>query len=173
MITSEVLLLPHTGEQFTRCLKTAALYSERIYCISSIAPSLMSKLCTSSARPPGTATQGFLDAAKAHESDFALLSREGILATPEQFDQPSPDEPSDEERLAVYEKILLTCYVRYEIAKRLVRSGKVNASFLEQSGRNRAMRSSRPRHGTPSRINFFKLETPKTAGNSARSFRTR
>ena len=80
MIGSEVILIPDTGEQFTRCLKTAALYSERIYCISSIAPRIVKGLFSSKARQPGEPTLRFLEATKAHDADFSLLRREGILA---------------------------------------------------------------------------------------------
>lgn len=144
MISSELLLLPDTGDQFAQCLKTAALYSEQIYCVSSIALDLAKETFASGAEQPGEGTLRFLEAAKAHESDIALLQREGIAATPDDYSEPTSEEWSEQDRHEVFTKILLTCYMRYEIAKRLVRSGKVNASFLEQSGRNRAMRSSPP-----------------------------
>jgi hypothetical protein len=44
MIGTDVLLFPETGEPFVRCLKTAALFSERIWCFSSCAPKIVKDL---------------------------------------------------------------------------------------------------------------------------------
>ncbi|MGH9655460.1 MAG: hypothetical protein ACRD6B_18605, partial [Bryobacteraceae bacterium] len=92
MISSELLLLPDTGDQFAQCLKTAALYSEQIYCVSSIALDLAKETFASGAEQPGVGSLRFLEAAKAHVSDIALLQRVGFAATADDYSVPSCDE---------------------------------------------------------------------------------
>src|ERR1700761_6214456 len=133
MLGPDVLLLPDTGEEFSSCLKTAALYSEHIVCLSSAAKRLVRTIFGEN-HEISEPTKRYLDAAKEHEVDFALLEREGILMRPSESDEAPPNAPSDDEREQVFTIILLSSYIRYEIAKKLVRAGKANASFLEQCG---------------------------------------
>ncbi len=141
MIGSDVLLFPDTGEQFARCLKTATLYSERIYCVSAAAPEIQ-EIFANEGLEPGESTLKFLAAAEQHEGDFALLRRENILPQEDAFS--SWDEPSDEEWNAAFIDVLLHGIIRDHVVKHLVRSGKTNASSFSYSRRNRAMNDSPP-----------------------------
>jgi hypothetical protein len=117
MIGFDLLLIPDTGPQFARCLKTAALYAENIYCVSSIAPKLVRELSSDNSSRFGERTKQFLDASALHEKEFGLLRSEGILGSMD--DPPDPAGPTEEERHELMLNLFRAALIRYEAARQL------------------------------------------------------
>jgi hypothetical protein len=140
MIGTDVFLVPDTGDSFLCCLKTAVMFSERVCCIGALAPEVVNH-AVENGRQLGPQSRQFLDACAQHESDFALLRREGII--PGADDSPKVEVPyvnSD----SFLEGMIIRSIFHDKVIHKLVRSNKLPADALELCGRNAAMRTCPP-----------------------------
>jgi hypothetical protein len=144
MVGGELILFPDTGPAFSKSLKVASLYAERVGSLSMIAHRLVRAVRRY--HTGGTAADRFLEAAQSHESEFRLLRREGIAPPDEPIGEldEADSQPEGDDLATPFSQILISCYIRDEVIRKLVRSGKVNASLFELSQRNKAMKECPP-----------------------------